>query len=191
MSKKKVEQLAGSPKKKGKKKWFVIGAVVVVLLAAVIGGGNDKADKKTSTPDSSEASTAEVQKVSADVAESDPVENAEYKLEHGDLVSAITNEIDGKNVLVVKAKISSSYNNSATVDQNYYNVEDLIQNQGCAEFDEIQYWAVADMSDGKESKVVSFTVGAELIKKIADKSIAANQLGDHVADLYILPSLAE
>lgn len=172
---------------------------MVILLAAVIGGGNDKDDKKTGTPDSSEASTAEVQKtstaevqkVSADAAESDPAENTEYKLEHGDLVSAITNEIDGKNVLVIKAKISSSYNNSATVDQNYYNVEDLIQNQGCAEFDEIQYWAVADMSDGKESKVVSFTVGSELIKKIADKSIAANQLGDHVADLYILPSLAE
>lgn len=191
MSKKKVEQLAGSPKKKGKKKWFVIGAVVVVLLAAVIGGGNDKADKKTSTPDSSEVSTAEAQKVSADAAESEPIESAEYKLEHGDLVSAITNEIDGKNVLVIKAKISSSYSNSATVDQNYYNVEDLIQNQGCSEFDEIQYWAVADMSDGKESKVVSFTVGAELIKKIADKSVAANQLGDHVADLYILPSLAK
>lgn len=191
MSKKKVAQLTGSPKKKGKKKWIVIGVVVVVFLAAVIGGGNDKAEKKAGTSGNAEASTAEVQKVSTDAPESDLAESAEYKLEHGDLVSAITNEIDGKNVLVIKAKISSSYNNSATVDQNYYNVEDLIQNQGCADFDEIQYWAVADMSDGKESKVVSFTVSAELIKKIADKSVAANQLGDHVADLYILPSLAE
>ena len=191
MSKKKVEQQTGSPKKKGKKKWIVVGVIVFVLLAAVIGGGNSKTDEQANAPSSSEAPTTEVQKTSTTAVESDQAEGTDYKLEHGDLVSAIENEIDGQNVLVIKAKISSSYNNSATVDQNYYNVEDLIQNQGCAEFDEIQYWAVADMSDGKESKVVSFTVDSELIKKIADKSVVANQLGDHVTDLYILPSLTE
>lgn len=189
MSKRKEAQQAGEPKKKGKKKWIVIGVVAIVLVAAAVSGGNNKTDEKNVLPSSSEAT--EAPETSAGSTESVKVEGAEYKLEHGNLVSAIVNEIEGRNVLVVKAKISSSYNNKSTVDQNYYNVEDLIQNQGCAEFDEIQYWAVSDMSDGTESKVVSFTIDTELIKKIAEKSVAANQLGDYVADLYILPSLTE
>ncbi|WP_455619661.1 hypothetical protein [Eisenbergiella sp.] len=189
MSKRKEAQQAGAPKKKGKKKWIVIGIVVIILVAAAVSGGNNKTDEGNAIPSSTEAT--EAPETSTGSTESEKAEAAEYKLEHGDLVSAIVNEIEGQNVLVVKAKISSSYNNKSTVDQNYYNVEDLIQNQGCAEFDEIQYWAVSDMSDGTESKVISFTLDAELIRKIAEKSVAANQLGDYVADLYILPSLAE
>lgn len=196
MKKAKQGQQGEKPAKKGKKKWIVIGVVVVILLAAVIGGGNDDANDADSSEavTSSAADTNEAQTdAAADTSEAqtDAAEGAEYTLEHGELVSVVTNEIDGKNVIVIKAKISSSYDNEATVDQSYYNVEDLIQNQGCDEFDELQYWAVADMSDGAESKVVSFTVDAELIQKIAAKSVVANQLGDYVADLYIHPSLSE
>ncbi len=177
--------------KKGKKKWVIVGVVAVVLIAAAV-GGNKGSDQTagTSSPEPSTQASAPAETEPPTVEETEP-EGAAYTLEHGELVSAIQNEIDGRNVLVVKAKISSSYNNAATVDQNYYNVEDLIQNQGCAEFDEIQYWAVADMSDGSEQKVVSFTVGSELIKSIFDKSVVANQLGDYVEDLYIHTSLAE
>lgn len=177
--------------KKGKKKWIIAGVAAVVVIAAVVGG--NKNGDQTAAPSSPEPSTqasAPVEVEPSAAADTDP-EGAAYTLEHGELVSAIQNEIDGRIVLVVKAKISSSYNNKATVDQNYYNVEDLIQNQGCAEFDEIQYWAVADMSDGSEQKVVSFTVGSELIQSVFSKSVAANQLGDYVDELYIHASLAE
>lgn len=187
MKKAKAGQQGEKPAKKGKKKWIVIGVVVVILLAAIIDGGNDD----TNDTDSSEAVTSSVADTGEAQTDATAAEDTEYTLEHGELVSVVTNEIDGKNVIVVKAKISSSYDNEATVDQNYYNVEDLIQNQGCDEFDELQYWAVADMSDGTESKVVSFTVDAELIQKIAEKSVVANQLGDYVTDLYIHPSLSE
>lgn len=191
MKKNKTGQQGEKPAKKGKKKWIVVGVVVVILLAAVIGGGNDGSDDTASTQDSSETVSSAVADTSETQTGDSEAERSEYTLEHGELVSVVTNEIDGQNVIVVKAKISSSYSNEATVDQNYYNVEDLIQNQGCDEFDELQYWAVADMSDGTESKVVSFTVDAELIQKIAEKSVVANQLGDYVADLYIHPSLSE
>lgn len=177
--------------KKGKKKWIIIGVVAVLVLAAAVGGnkgGDQSAEPSSSEPSTQASAPAETEPPA--VEETEPEGDA-YTLEHGELVSAIQNEIDGRSVLVVKAKISSSYNNAATVDQNYYNVEDLIQNQGCAEFDEIQYWAVADMSDGSEQKVVSFTISGELIKSIFDKSVVANQLGDYVEDLYIHASLAE
>lgn len=189
MGKKQTGQQAAAPKKKGKKKWIVIAVVVVIILAAAIGGGDkDPADSRNTSDPSGTVTSDPVEKPTESAGES---EAAAYTLEHGELVSAITNEIDGQSVLVIKAKISSSYNNEATVDQNYYNVADLIQSQGCDVFDELQYWAVADMSDGSEQKVVSFTVDADLIQKIAAGEVVENQLGDYVTDLYILPSLAE
>ena len=122
---------------------------------------------------------------------SDDVDKQNYTLEHGELVSAIVNDFGDGPVLVIKAKISSSYSNTATIRQNYYNIEDLIRNQSCAGFYEIQYWAVADMSNGSEEKVISFTVPANLIQQIADGSIAANMLGDYVKELFIHSSLKE
>lgn len=194
MGKKQTGQQAAAPKKKGKKKWIVIAVVVVIILAAAIGGGDkDPADSGSASDPSGTVTSDPVEKSTESTGESTGGESeaAAYTLEHGELVSAITNEIDGQSVLVIKAKISSSYNNEATVDQNYYNVADLIQSQVCDVFDELQYWAVADMSDGSEQKVVSFTVDADLIQKIAAGEVVENQLGDYVTDLYILPSLAE
>lgn len=112
-------------------------------------------------------------------------------LEHGELLSVITNVVDGKNVAVVKAKITPSFSNSATVHQNYYNVVDLIENQGFNSYDEIQYWAVADMTDGSEGKVISFTMSKSLIDTVFSiDNFPANTLGSYVDDLWVLPSLA-
>lgn len=108
---------------------------------------------------------------------------------HGDRLSAI--EVDDSKTLIVKAKIKPSYSNTATINQNYYNIEDLILNQGCDKYDEIQYWAVADMSDGTESKVVSFTVPKATIDSIKNQTVVANIMGDYVSDLYIHSSLRE
>ncbi len=187
MSKKKTEQQGEVRKKKGKAKWILVAIVVVFIFSAIAGGGKDK---KEGASDPVTPSSAAVEAQGTEKPEPESVSGG-YTLEHGELLETNENEIDGKSVLVVKAKISSSYNNGATVDQNYYNVEDLIQAQGCDKFDEIQYWAVADMSDGSEQKVVSFTVDADLIQQIAEKKVVANQLGDHVSDLWVLPSLAE
>ena len=109
-----------------------------------------------------------------------------FTLLHGDLLD----EKDTSGTLVIKAKVSSSYNNKATVDQNYYNIEDIIKNQGGDKYTEIQYWAVADMTDGSEQNVVSFTVSESVIKKIADNKIVANQMGSYVDDLFIHASLS-
>lgn len=107
------------------------------------------------------------------------------KITHGDFVEAT---IDGT-TLVVKAKIEPSFSNKATVDQNYYNVCDIIRDQNAGVFHEIQYWAVADMTSGEESKVISFTVPKDMIDLIASQDFADNTLGDYVEDLWIHPSL--
>ena len=111
------------------------------------------------------------------------------KVEYGKLISFITNEIDEKNVAVVKVKIKPSYSNEATINQNYFNVDKLIKDDECDYYDEIQYWAVADMSDGSEGKVISFTLNKSTINSIKDGNIAASYLGDYLDDLWVLPSL--
>ena len=119
-----------------------------------------------------------------------PRDNDAYiTLMHGDRLSAI--EVDDGKTLIVKAKIKPSFSNTATIDQNYYNIEDLILNQGCDKYDEIQYWAVADMSDGTESKVVSFTVSKAVIDAVKNQTVVAITMGDYVSDLYIHSCLRE
>ncbi|MCM1231096.1 MAG: hypothetical protein NC489_13290 [Ruminococcus flavefaciens] len=93
--------------------------------------------------------------------------------------------------LVIKAKITSSLTNELTINQNYINVADVILNQGGNNFDEIQYWAVADMADGSESKVIQFTLDKKAIDGIYNGNIVDIELGDYVDDLWILPSLTQ
>lgn len=110
---------------------------------------------------------------------------ASFSIPYGELVDVT---ITGTS-LVLKAKISPSYSNKATIDQNYYNVCRVIQEQGGSQFSKISYWAVADMTDGSEGKVISFTVGKDLIARIAAGNFADNTLGDYLTDLWVLPSL--
>ena len=107
------------------------------------------------------------------------------KVRFGELLSSTVN---GK-TLVIKAKVSPSFNNKTTIDQNGYNVEDIILNQGGDSFNEIQYWAVADMNDGSESKVISFTLDKNQINAIKNKQLVGNQIVDKANDVWILPSL--
>ena len=92
--------------------------------------------------------------------------------------------------LIIKAKIEPQLTDGLTIDQNYYNVCDIIQHQGGDQFTTISYWAVADMADGSEGKVISFDVPEALIQAIAaNEDYPANTLGDKVENLWILPSL--
>lgn len=115
-----------------------------------------------------------------------PLETGNLALKFGDLVSV---NYGGDGVIVVKAKITASYSNDATVKQNYFSVCELIKKRGFDSCQELQYWAVADMSNGEEAKVVSFTLDRTTIEGVANENIIENQLGDYVSDLYVHPSL--
>ncbi len=108
-----------------------------------------------------------------------------YKIKFGKFLSSQTTG----STIVIKAKIDSNLTNKMTIEQNYYNVCDLIKNQGLDAYDEVQYWAVADTTSGDEAKVISFTVPKSVIDKIASGNFPDNTLGDYVEDLWIHPSL--
>lgn len=160
--------------KKKVPKWLIFVAVLLLIciIVGIIGGNSSSNSNEQPVTSTDEAS-----------------KSSDYTIQNGKLISTTTNNIDGKEVIVIKAKIESSLTNKLTIDQNYYNVADMIKNQNCDKFDEIQYWAVADMSSGNESKVISFTLNSDTIKQIKDEKIVDNQIGNYADDLWILPSL--
>ena len=110
------------------------------------------------------------------------------ELPHGDLIDLKETELDDRTIIVLKAKITPSMTNKLTIDQNYMNACEWLQKHD-NKCDEFQYWAVADMQDGSEGKVISFTLNAETVEGIRNKNIVDIQIPDYAEDLWILPSL--
>lgn len=115
------------------------------------------------------------------------IDTGALELQHGELLSVICN--DG--VVVVKAKIQPNLTNNLTIKQNYINVGDLIKNHGFNTCKELQYWAVADATDGEEIKVISFDLDKITIDNLYNEKIYENQLKDYVNNLFIHASLKE
>lgn len=157
--------------------FIVLGICVVTFVAVVIAGASGALDKYETTTDF-ESSTSTTETTTELTTDSGVL--------HGELLSVIDDE-DG--LAVVKVKISKSYSKSSTIAQNYFNVSDLIKNRGFDKYTEIQYWAVADMNDGSEQKVISFTLDKDTIQAIANNEIVDNQIGEYSDDLWVHPSL--
>lgn len=114
------------------------------------------------------------------------------ELKFGEFISLTANK-------VYKAKIEPSYNNEQTIAQNYYNAIYLIEERGRTE--PFEYWAVADMTDGSERKVIAFTVGEDAIRIVKEGTVYGSLIeapngvtydfADLVSDLWILPSLLQ
>lgn len=100
---------------------------IIVLAIALVGCGGEKVEKQQQEEKVNQEASTDNTKVSS--------------LKFGELLDVTTNN----DILIIKAKISPSYNNKATINQNGFNVEDIILNQGGDAFNEIQYWAVADI----------------------------------------------
>lgn len=157
--------------------FIVLGICVVTFVAVIIASASGALDKYETTTDF-ESSTSTTETTTESTTDSGVL--------HGELLSVVDDE-DG--LAVVKVKISKSYSKSSTIAQNYFNVSDLIKNRGFDKYTKIQYWAVADMNDGSEQKVISFTLDKDTIQGIANNEIVDNQIGDYSDDLWVHPSL--
>lgn len=198
---------------------IVIGVFIIIGFIGSLGDENDKgtADANTSEPAVSDSPTSspdadpqvdnnqesldeEQEDSSSDDGNiamfdfSDPdvgyanIDISDLSIKHGELLSVIQSE---GSVIVVNAKIEASLTNKMTIDQNYFNVADLVKNHGFNTCNELQYWAVADMSDGREAKCISFELDKETIDALFNENIVENQLGDYATNLWILPSLQD
>lgn len=166
--------------------------IVIAVIGQSLGIVKPKKDTPTTEPvvqeTPAEAPEAETQATET-ITEETPAESSDNRIKFGELLDITENTIEGKNICVLKVKIESSLTKGMTVDQNYHNIEQFVKEAGGDKYDSIDYWAVADMENGSESKVVSFTVPKDTIDKIKSGDLVATQLKDYVEDLYILPSL--
>lgn len=110
------------------------------------------------------------------------------ELLHGDLLDLTETELDDRTIIVLKAKITPSMTNKMTIEQNYMNAYEWLQKHS-NKCDEFQYWAVADMQDGSEGKVMSFTLNSDVINAIREKTIVDIEMSHYAEDIWILPSL--
>lgn len=174
-------------------KKFLLLLLSAVMSISLLGCNNTTTDKDKSAKD---GTTVKEQK--SDVEKGKDIKDANtednkgdkatktgYTAKFGKVIEA--NKTDNK--LTIKYKIDSSYNNKSTVKQNGFNVEDLILNQGADKFDEINYWAVADMENGNQQKVISFKVDKKLIKEIKDKKVVGNEIVDKAKDVWMNENL--
>lgn len=168
--------------------WVVIALLAWGIIGAALGYGDTAQDaKEPAQPQSAVQDRAEVEAQESIEDQTATTDDGEPEIPNGELLSINVND---DNVAVVKAKIASSWNNKMTIDQNYYNVVTLIREYRFDQYDEIQYWAVADMSDGSEQKVVSFKVPKSTIDMVASADqFADNTLGDYIDDLWVHQSL--
>ena len=169
--------------------------VIAVLTFGVVGcsrshDANDSAstaasDSSSQAEGSSDSTESEDVIELTDITTGDVTKIDASAIPYGEVVEAKTN--DG--ALIIEMKVDAQASDKMTVDQNYYNVEGLVKRAGGDQYDEIQYWAIADTTDGDDTKIISFTVPSDLIQSIADGKVPTNRLGSYVDDLYILPSL--
>lgn len=134
------------------------------------------------------------------IPEETPAETKEEKkptnfdIPNGKILSVIEGGLSG-DVLVIKAKIESQSSNKQTINQNYENIEKIVRSDMFKEYyhdtiKSIDYWAVADMSNGSEGKVIAFIVSDNMIENILTNDyFYTSSYEDYVQDLWIHPSL--
>lgn len=108
------------------------------------------------------------------------VDPAGLKLHYGELVDLTQNG----STVVVKARFTSHLSRQSFIDQNFFNIGDLVHKNGFNTCEEIQYWAVYQQGDSEE-KVISFTVDKTTIAALFNDQIVPEQLIDLSKDFWI------
>lgn len=101
-------------------------------------------------------------------------------------ILSITDGRNANGTVSVRIKAADHLTNKLIIDGNYQNAVDLITKKGYDNC-ELRYYAVMDRTDGKEGKIMSFTVSAIIVSKVASGDIGATQLPNYVTDLWIHP----
>ena len=194
--------------KKAKIILTVIWSLIVLVAASGSGGSKENAVENPETSEpivtevitevETEDMTEAVTEAVTEIAETEAVaeetkatisNSSEYEFPYGEILDTIETELEDKTIIVVKARIQSQMTNKLTISQNYKNACDWLKKNKDKNCDEFQYWAVAEMQDGSEGKVISFTLNSETISALRYGNIVDIQIPDYAEDLWILPSL--
>lgn len=91
--------------------------------------------------------------------------------------------------ITIKAKIIVKSSNDLTRKSCYFDMYDAIKDYGLDNYLNLSFWAVADMTNGTEQKVISFDIPQDVMKKVADGSIEEGQLINYATDEWLSPAI--
>lgn len=160
----------------------VLGGVVSLFIICLI-----IPTEETHTSDVQPEATAEIIEEVL-VPTSEPTTNEFPALEFGSVLDLIETPYNDRVITVIKVKVNQSYNGAATIRQNYYNIEDLIENKGFDKCDELQYWAVTE-NNGEDVKIFSCDLSKSTIEGIALGNINGERIAEYVDNLWTHPGL--
>ena len=162
--------------------WVFISLTVFMLVGGAISLLKDNQTEATPAP---EPTPEAAQQEGTTEGKREKVIVNGYYVDHGTILDADEYDDSFGKQLIVKAKIEMSLTNKLSIDQNYFNVYNLVKEQSAASFDTIKYWAVADTVDGDQVKVISFDVPKDAIEMLLNDSIEVSELGEYVDNLWI------
>lgn len=97
-------------------------------------------------------------------------------------------------IVIMLVTIKPSWTNKATIEQNFYNIENFISNYGCDDYNAVKYTAQTEVSDTRTGKtrtamVIQFIVPKDTLCALKNGTIYPNELHNYVDDLWISPIL--
>lgn len=110
------------------------------------------------------------------------------KLKYGvfyDVYDGNKNEDDKNNILILQVLLSEAQDREIVLEQNFLNVEDLIKNQNCSVYDQIEYVAKIKNKDNKKEDVISFLLDKNCINLISTAAITVEEYEQNVKELWV------
>lgn len=179
------------------KKLLSVLCIFICIMAMTACSGNGKSttdsswqeekegdlDKEKKEESNANGSTLALDDTTREIATKDNL-----KLKYGvfyDVYDGNKNEDDKNNILILQVLLSEAQDREIVLEQNFLNVEDLIKNQNCSVYDQIEYVAKIKNKDNKKEDVISFLLDKNCINLISTAAITVEEYEQNVKELWV------
>lgn len=174
------------------KKFFIV-CMCICLTASMTACSKGKASNSTTTAqqasdtesdastDSSEDSTLALDDTKREVATKDNL-----TVKYGKIYDVYdgNEKDDSNNILIIQVQLDDASSEDIVLEQNFLNLEDLVKNQDCSSYDEIQYVGKVRNTENKLENIITFTADKNCMNQISTAAITVEEYKDNVKDLW-------
>lgn len=174
---------------------IVCSCICIMGVTACSGGNKEEIATVQDTSDEASSSTVDNEEEKADgstLALSDTTREIATKdnlvLKYGEIYDVYDgngNQEDKSNILILQVFLSEAQDREIVLEQNFLNVEDLVKNQSCSAYDQIEYVAKVRNGENKIENVISFVLDKNCINQISTAAITVEEYEQNVKDLWV------
>lgn len=173
---------------------IVCSCICIMGVTACSGGNKEETKTVQDTSDEvsdlavdeeedAEGSTLALSDTTREIATKDNLE-----LKYGeiyDVYDGNANEEDKSNILILQVLLPEALEREIVLEQNFLNVEDLVKNQNCSVYDQIEYVAKVRNGENKIENVMSFVLDKNCMNQISTAAITVEEYEQNVKDLWV------